>query len=979
MKKTLLSIVLLAIAIISPKANISFDANKTYRILCTNNSTGGICLGTDHSNSTPLYYLASSNNEADQFWYLTNMGEGKYTIKNAKTNQYVTFDESLYTTAGSNGATLTQRYITLTNEVKGDSSLWSISASGDGYTIENALNTNQIFNVRNNLVVGTYQKTGSPSGNEVFNFYDKDGKIVTETSTESNNYGTTDDGYYWENTGVASPIVYTDNTSNPVLYYIKNVRSEKFVSVNNNSSLCQTDNRTNAFYFVKGTDGGTNIYTVSGDNHYYVSGYVPNNDIAGVTITSGTTSTSDNTWSLGYYDTEYNGYTLSVKTCSSNSNWSYYYYMGYIYWNDYSNSTIGFYTADGGGTFAFYSNDSRHRDLLLSYGYDVPSNGTVATSEFSDIMDTLKIEGKIPPYDKLYKTYMQPIKTAYSDEGKTYTAKINYNLKKTGNYSLYINKTKVENGGSYTFSSLGGNNSDSLEIRLDDQAVVATSAITFTFLPVVEMTCSSFNGSTYTTGQIRVNDADNSALDSLFIAAYKYRGASAQGYSKKSYAIKLKDDKGESVDRTFLGMRDDNNWILDAMAVDRARMRNRVTTDLWLDFSEKPYHYKSEPKAVNGTHGRFVEVLINGSYVGLYCMTEKIDRKQLKLKKLSESSTANNTDTIRGVLYKSSSWSYSVFMGHYSDTKSYPMKSPSSYSTSSETWDSWEMKYPDMEDMQETLSNRDTLSWNPLWDAVNYVASKPNSQLLNDVNLRFDLPVLRDYYLLLEVSLATDNHGKNLFMHTYNIQKSKKMSVTPWDLDGTWGRNWAGSSSYTKATADFVTMLWSYEHGEHTLFKRLMEIDYDGWNSKLAERYKELRKTYFKKDELTKRFTIYYNLVSASGATSREEKRWSLSSQSSEMDYISTWISSRIDKLDEQYGYKEDEVPDGISSAKADEIYAAGGKGFIAVRSDKATTVDLFSVEGIKVKTLQLNKGLNQIGNIKAGAYILNNQKVFVR
>lgn len=43
-------------------------------------------------------------------------------------------------------------------------------------------------------------------------------------------------------------------------------------------------------------------------------------------------------------------------------------------------------------------------------------------------------------------------------------------------------------------------------------------------------------------------------------------------------------------------MRSDNNWILDAMAVDRARMRNRVSTDLWLAFSTKPYHAAYTPK-----------------------------------------------------------------------------------------------------------------------------------------------------------------------------------------------------------------------------------------------------------------------------------------------------------------------------------------------------------------------------------------------
>lgn len=61
-------------------------------------------------------------------------------------------------------------------------------------------------------------------------------------------------------------------------------------------------------------------------------------------------------------------------------------------------------------------------------------------------------------------------------------------------------------------------------------------------------------------------------------------------------------------------------------------MRNRLCMDLWNSFSPVPY-INDEPDAINGTRGKFVEVLVNGKYQGLYCLSEKIDRKQLKLKK----------------------------------------------------------------------------------------------------------------------------------------------------------------------------------------------------------------------------------------------------------------------------------------------------------------------------------------------------------
>ncbi|MBQ5370291.1 MAG: CotH kinase family protein, partial [Bacteroidaceae bacterium] len=143
-------------------------------------------------------------------------------------------------------------------------------------------------------------------------------------------------------------------------------------------------------------------------------------------------------------------------------------------------------------------------------------------------------------------------------------------------------------------------------------------------MPIVEVTYNYCNGTYYNSGTIRVTDPNTAGYDSTYIAAYKYRGATAQNYDKKSYAIKLRDEKGESVDREFFGLRDDNNWILDAMAIDKACMRNRVSTDLWNDFATYPYHRREgwEKKARQGTRGEFVEVFLNGTYHGLYCMTE---------------------------------------------------------------------------------------------------------------------------------------------------------------------------------------------------------------------------------------------------------------------------------------------------------------------------------------------------------------------
>ena len=153
-----------------------------------------------------------------------------------------------------------------------------------------------------------------------------------------------------------------------------------------------------------------------------------------------------------------------------------------------------------------------------------------------------------------------------------------------------------------------------------------------TSIPVIQLQydLSTLSRDTFCAGQFTFNDGKQTLS---FKAKVRHRGATAAGFKKKSYAVKLVDETGQKLDTSFMGMRSDNYWILDAMAIDKARMRNRVAMDLWLDFSAKPYYANTEPKMCNGYRGKFVEVFVNNEYNGLYCLMERIDRKQLKLKK----------------------------------------------------------------------------------------------------------------------------------------------------------------------------------------------------------------------------------------------------------------------------------------------------------------------------------------------------------
>lgn len=416
------------------------------------------------------------------------------------------------------------------------------------------------------------------------------------------------------------------------------------------------------------------------------------------------------------------------------------------------------------------------------------------------------------------------------------------------------------------------------------------------------------------------------------------------------------------------------------MYIDGACMRNRVSTDLWNDFATLPYHRRNgwEKKAKTGTRGRFVEVFLNGRYHGLYCMTEKMDRKQLRLKKSVDAKPATETteavgDTIHGSLYKSSQWSYEVFMGYDLGSTSYPGRSPRGYNNNlkQETWASYEIKYPDWE--------KQKIDWGPLWNAVNFVATTDDYVFDEEVKNYFDYPVVRDYFLFIELMLATDNHGKNMFFFNYDqkAQKCAKMiGITPWDLDGTWGIRWDGSKSYTKAAQNT-----QYEHGTHTLFYRLFHSSKWNWFNDLKARYAELRTKQFSEESLTNRFLDYGNLFRESGADVREQNRWNgyHTDILGDVDYIKQWIADRLEFLDKQYNYSP--VVDGIQTPTTNEAFftATGGSRCIVIETNKTCNVKIYSLGGQLVRTVSLDQPITKVEGLNAGVYIVGKQKVVVR
>ena len=350
--------------------------------------------------------------------------------------------------------------------------------------------------------------------------------------------------------------------------------------------------------------------------------------------------------------------------------------------------------------------------------------------------------------------------------------------------------------------------------------------------------------------------------------------------SKHSYMLRFLDSKDAAMERSLLGLRSHSDWLLDAASVDMSRVRNRVANDIWNDFAHKPYYSDKEPEALSAAQGKFVEMYLNEEYMGIYCLTEFIDSREMRLREYDE-----QTPLIHGQLWKGAD---SV----YTDMCSY-----GDFDIRSASWGGFETVYP-------VSANDTTFNYNAIYNAVRFVADSDNRSFNAKVADFFDLPVLVDYYLLLTVLNGIDNaSGKNIYWACYDSHADMKLTPALWKWDACAGQN-IDNEDYRPATVaplnniDDVLSL--------RLLSRLRENNTDNFNEKVCQRYKELRSTLFSPYRLVQRFNEYIEMFKACGAAEREAERWNGDSHlagrelnfTEEQQYIKSWIESRIAYLD---------------------------------------------------------------------------------
>ena len=491
------------------------------------------------------------------------------------------------------------------------------------------------------------------------------------------------------------------------------------------------------------------------------------------------------------------------------------------------------------------------------------------------------LDGKSPVYDKRTNTYLFPLPERLM--GKEVT--LQFACATFPNAQIFVNGKPTSSKGTLALGKVDGTQTYRLAFATETDTL-ARATLQFTYMPILEITTSGFSKQQWGTGSIIVHDA-TLKTDSAYAMEVRNRGDFTSRYNKRSMGIKLKGTDGKKINRSLLGLRTDNYWVLNAMTVDPSRMRGRIIMDLWADFAEAPYYSNYVKDAPSVSRGRLAEVFLNGSYHGVYDLCERIDRKQCGLAK-------GNDIVPGGMLYKADQWSHATQFASALGS----WHSASTPSERQEEWSGWQIKYP-------TPSAKKNAKWQPLVDAIQAVSNSSDAEFCQRIGTLFDLPAVRDYYLLIELIFATDNSAKNMYWAIQDYQRDARLTPIPWDMDGTLGRNYAGSDHTSNATRDYRDFLRREGH-QNALFERLYKLDPNDWNAQMAKRYRQLRRTHFNPQRLSERITSLLHLMEQSGAHIREAQRWNNANGlriniPQEAEFIKAWITRRIAYLDTQY------------------------------------------------------------------------------
>ncbi len=395
-------------------------------------------------------------------------------------------------------------------------------------------------------------------------------------------------------------------------------------------------------------------------------------------------------------------------------------------------------------------------------------------------------------------------------------------------------------------------------------------------------------------GTMKIIHNPNGDLNYITDAANEYdgpigielRGAYSQSLPQKPYSIETRTATNQDSSVSILGMPEEEDWVLIANYNDKSFLRNTLAFKL---FSEMGNY---------ATRMHFCEVIVNGSYQGIYLFGEKIkrDNGRVDIAKL-DSSENSGDDLTGGYIFKTDYWNWddswqSDF--HPLDHPELDVRFVQYYPKPGVITPSQEQYLEAYVDSFETALYGISFE-NPLIGYQNYI----------------DVSSFIDYFLVNELSRNNDGFKKSRYYHKDKNSNNRKIKAGPvWDFDWAWKNIWSCQFANTDGSG------WAYlindcgpDVNSPGWFVRLLQ---DPWfQNQLRCRYEDFRTSIMDIDSINNyidSMTLYLD-----DAQQRHYAKWPILGSDTgapevdppaltyqeEIDRLKNWINLRINWLDE--------------------------------------------------------------------------------
>ena len=391
--------------------------------------------------------------------------------------------------------------------------------------------------------------------------------------------------------------------------------------------------------------------------------------------------------------------------------------------------------------------------------------------------------------------------------------------------------------------------------------------VVFTGLPVVKMeTTADLDIDTVFAGAVSFYEAcgqEDWVLTSVFEA--HERGQTTRAYPKKGYRVNLVDVTSTGISRknkqSVLGMRKSDSWIFYAIYSDGTKVRDKFNTELWAGIGAEDTPYN----AYFGTKMKYVELVVNGEYRGLYGIFEPVDKTQLAI-------------TDEEYLYKRT-------YGRALSQELFDSAGPDDYLT-----------VLGME-IKGKKENGTSLDWKQLRQFI-AITEEEDEEFAQDAQQLLDLDNVADIWIYLQFLYGEDNIYKNMFFafkKDTDGYQGYKLYLVPWDTDLTWGNVYVDSK-------EELYVKWAPENAdrylEWPLLDRLIELDVGGIREKIKDRWTELRSGILSEESMNEIFIECTHQVQDSGAFTRDATRWPDSRHDADYDGMKQFMKERTEFLD---------------------------------------------------------------------------------